>query len=448
MTKDAIVTSKILFSSFEEEMRTYAINNHVPIISDAGLDYLVTVLKGRKVSNILELGTAIGYSASIMSRVSGAMVTTIERDEGMVEIASKNILKQGLENKIRIIYKDALEAFDDVKDRTYDLIFIDAAKGQYKKFFSMYQKLLAPNGVIVCDNLNFHGMVAVNQETLSRGVRGLVRKLRSFKVFLESNISFKTKFSDIGDGMSISSRNHLDLFYLEDAYTSIFCKKEQFAFYDVISDDKQKDKWYHNYIDCQMELTDETYQNLKIIAEKNENTLRIKISHYDADKLNIKPASVDYNIMMAAKPEDILIPNGNMVEIVKLTKNNASLFEEFFYLDNKHFGEEYSLRNAKRLVDVALKDQIQYFGISLENKIVGAIHTFSCNKMAKMENFSILESYRGNHYGARLFKYVTDLLSSQGFELIELIADGNDTYKDLYAKWGFKFISGHYFIMF
>ena len=194
----------LLFDEFDLELKEYAKENNVPIIFDEGLAFLEMIIRLYKPKTILEIGTAIGYSAIRMHKVCGSKITTIERNGKMYEVAKNNILKAKLENEIDVIYKDALEAFDDIKDLTFDLIFIDAAKAQYTKFFEMYQQLLNPKGVIVCDNMLFHGLVDGDVSNQSRSVRGLVRKLNNFHEYLLNNENYKTSIFNIGDGMAVS----------------------------------------------------------------------------------------------------------------------------------------------------------------------------------------------------------------------------------------------------
>ena len=164
------------------------------------------IIRLYKPKKILEIGTAIGYSAIRMSQVVGSEIVTIERNEAMYNEAIKNIEKAGLANKIKVVYKDALEAFDDVKDNEFDMIFIDAAKAQYTKFFNLYTPLLSDKGIVVCDNMLFHGLVEdeANYENQSRSVRGLIRKLLAFHQNLLENKEYTTSIFDIGDGMSVS----------------------------------------------------------------------------------------------------------------------------------------------------------------------------------------------------------------------------------------------------
>ena len=194
------------FNEFDLKLKEYAQEYNVPIIKDEGLAMLEQTIMLSKPLKILEIGTAIGYSAIRMNRLLGSEIYTIERNIDMYNEASKNIKEINKENEIHIIYKDALEAFDDVKNNEFDLIFIDAAKAQYMKFFNLYTPLLKKGGVVFCDNMLFHGLVLdeANYDNLSRSVRGLARKLKAFHDELLSNKDYKTSIFDLGDGVSIS----------------------------------------------------------------------------------------------------------------------------------------------------------------------------------------------------------------------------------------------------
>lgn len=186
------------------DLENYAHENNIPIMLSDGIEFLLKYIKENNIKNVLEIGSAIGYSAIRMSLVDKDIkVTTIERDEERYQEAIKNIGDFGLENQINIIFNDAFEVELDDK---YDLIFIDAAKSQYIKFFEKFKNNLNDDGVIISDNLNFHGLVHEDEKKLSRNVRGLVRKLNNYVEFLKNNKEFKTEFYDIGDGISISKR--------------------------------------------------------------------------------------------------------------------------------------------------------------------------------------------------------------------------------------------------
>ena len=189
-----------------QEIKDFALENKIPIMSDGGIDYLKKDIKENNIKNILEIGTAIAYSAIMMCEVSDdIIVTTIEKDEERYLEAFKNITELNLEERINLIYQDALEV---VVDSKYDLIFIDAAKAQNKKLFERFESNLKSNGTIITDNMNFHGLVNLNLEEIhSRDLRQLVRKIKEYKIFLEENENYVTEFLDIGDGLAISKRN-------------------------------------------------------------------------------------------------------------------------------------------------------------------------------------------------------------------------------------------------
>lgn len=185
------------------EMKKYAEENNVPIMLDDGIDFLTSYIKENNIENILEIGTAIGYSSIMMALVNEKVkVTSIERDEKRYLEAIKNIKKFNLENRINLIYNDAMDV--NLIDE-YDLIFIDAAKAQNIKFFEKFEKNLKVKGTIITDNLKFHGLVEkAEDEISSRNLRALVRKVRAYVEYLKENTRYKTTFYEIGDGISVS----------------------------------------------------------------------------------------------------------------------------------------------------------------------------------------------------------------------------------------------------
>ena len=187
-----------------EELEVYAKENHIPIMLKDGINYMLTYIKENHVRNILEIGAAIGYSAICMCLVDDDIhVTTVERDEERYNEAVKNIKNFHLEDRVTIYYQDAFTL--ELND-LFDLIFIDAAKSQYIKFFEKFTPLLKVGGVVFSDNLNFHGLTHTTEKIESRNVRGLVRKLKDYILFLKENTMFDTEFYDIGDGISISKK--------------------------------------------------------------------------------------------------------------------------------------------------------------------------------------------------------------------------------------------------
>ena len=187
------------------EIRTYAKENNVPIMLDDGIEYLTNYIIKNKITSVLEIGTAIGYSAIMMALANPSLtVTTIERDEKRYLEALKNIKKLNLENRITLIFNDALDV--NITEK-FDLIFIDAAKAQSIKFFEKFEKNLNPNGVIITDNIKFHGLVAKNEEEIeSRNLRALVRKVKEYITYLKTNDRYETEFLELGDGISISKK--------------------------------------------------------------------------------------------------------------------------------------------------------------------------------------------------------------------------------------------------
>ena len=189
-----------------QELEEYARINHVPIMVPDGINYLTNYIKENNVKNILEIGTAIAYSAIKMCLVDNDIkVTTIERNPDMIVKAKENIKKFNMEDRITIIEGDAL---DVEVEGSYDLIFIDAAKSQYIKFFDKYSKLLKDNGTIVTDNLNFHGLRENIDSIESKNLRSMMRKLNDYINFLKDNKEYNTEFINIGDGIGITKRNN------------------------------------------------------------------------------------------------------------------------------------------------------------------------------------------------------------------------------------------------
>lgn len=188
-----------------EEIEKYAEVNNVPIMQKDGIEFLTKYIKDNNIKNILEIGSAIGYSAIKMALTSDDIkVTTIERDNDRYLKAVENIHNFNLNDRINIILGDALETNIEGE---YDLIFIDAAKSQYIKFFEKYEINLKQGGVIVTDNLSFHGLVEDDSKTTNRNTKQLVKKIRKYIEYLKNNTKYKTTFYELGDGVAISRKN-------------------------------------------------------------------------------------------------------------------------------------------------------------------------------------------------------------------------------------------------
>lgn len=187
-----------------KRMEKYADEKGIPIMEEEGINFLTEFIRLNKVKNILEIGSAIGYSAIRMALVDEDItVTTIERDKDRYIEAVKNIKNLELDDRITLILTDA---FDFKVKEKFDLIFIDAAKSQYLKFFNKFSPNLTKKGYIITDNIKFHGLTFSDKTKLSRNLRGLITKLETYISFLENNKDFKTRFFDIGDGIAISTR--------------------------------------------------------------------------------------------------------------------------------------------------------------------------------------------------------------------------------------------------
>ena len=190
-------------------MERYAEANNVPIIELDSIKFIMKYIKMNNVKSVLEIGTAIGYSAILMANATSEVeITTIERDEKRYREAVKNVNACGLDKRIDIVYNDALEV--NLAGHSYDLIFIDAAKGGYIKYFETFCNYLNPGGVIITDNLKFHGLVNNKGTIKSKNLRGIVDKIEKYIEFLNQNKDYITKFYDIGDGLSVSFKRNND----------------------------------------------------------------------------------------------------------------------------------------------------------------------------------------------------------------------------------------------
>lgn len=187
-----------------KEVKKYALENKVPIMVDRGIDFMTRFIADHQIKNILEIGTAIGYSAIMMALSSpDVKITTIEREQDRYMEAVKNIKKFNLEDRITLIFNDA---FDVDIEGGFDLIFLDAAKGQNIRFFEKFEKNLNESGFIITDNMDFHGLVHQEEESMSRNLRGLIRKIKEYEEFLKNNDKYDVSFLPIGDGIAVASK--------------------------------------------------------------------------------------------------------------------------------------------------------------------------------------------------------------------------------------------------
>lgn len=190
-----------------QDMERYAEANNVPIIERDSIIFIDKYIKLNGVKKVLEIGTAIGYSAILMACASKDVeITTIERDEKRYKEALKNIRACEMDKRIDVVFDDALDI--NLAGYKYDLIFIDAAKGQNIKFFEKFKNYLNEGGIIITDNVNFHGLVKNPERIESKNVRQLVDKIIEYREYLSDNDEYITKFYDIGDGLAISFKKN------------------------------------------------------------------------------------------------------------------------------------------------------------------------------------------------------------------------------------------------
>ena len=196
-------------TSFLKELYKTGLMNEVPIIGDDSLMVVLSIMKAKNAKAILEIGTAIGYSSiSFVSDDETRIVDTIERDEVMYNEAIKNIKEVGYQNNINVIFNDANLVDTTSFTKKYDIIFIDAAKAQYQKFFEKYVPFLKEDGIVITDNILFHGcveqVVENNTESLSKNIRKMAEKLDVYNHYLNSLDEYKTYYLNIGDGLAIT----------------------------------------------------------------------------------------------------------------------------------------------------------------------------------------------------------------------------------------------------
>ena len=188
-----------------QDIKNESLDENVPIITDEVLNYMIFTARNIKARNILEIGTATGYSGLFLAQIAnenGGFLTTMEIDEIRYGKAVENFKKLGLFEKNKMIFGDALEEIPKLdKNVKYDFIFIDASKGQYLKFFEKSYELLNENGIIFIDNLMFRGLVAADKEEIPKRYKTIVRRLKEFIEKLNEEYNFV--LLPFGDGVGI-----------------------------------------------------------------------------------------------------------------------------------------------------------------------------------------------------------------------------------------------------
>ncbi len=187
------------------DIKEAALQDDVPIIQDGGLLFLLDLIRENGYKEILELGTAVAYSAINMASIDKKIhIDTIEKNDKMYEQAMINIREQGLSGQITV-YHMPIEEFKT--DKLYDLIFVDAAKAQYGKYLEAFLDNLKEDGKMVFDNMIFHGLIYEADRIESRNLRNLVKKILIFRENMQKDERFDIMlFNNIGDGILLLSR--------------------------------------------------------------------------------------------------------------------------------------------------------------------------------------------------------------------------------------------------
>lgn len=186
-----------------EQIKQKALNDNIPIIMDDTLEVIDNILKKAKPKSILEIGTAVGYSAICFSKFlqDDGIIDTIERDETRILEAKENIKNMNLEEKIHIYEGDAVEILPTI-NKKYDVIFIDAAKGKYPFFLEQAMRCLNEEGIIFADNILYKGYVMSDYNKHKQ--RTAVRNLREYIAKVTENPALETEILEVGDGLAIS----------------------------------------------------------------------------------------------------------------------------------------------------------------------------------------------------------------------------------------------------
>lgn len=186
-----------------QKIKEKALENHIPIIMDDTLEYIYELYKNKPISSILEIGTAVGYSAICFTEIlnENGFIDTIERDEERISEAKENIKKAEVEEKINIFDGDAVEILPTI-NKKYDMVFIDASKGKYPFFLKEALRMLNDNGIILADNILYKGYVMSDYNKHKQ--RTAVRNLREYIKDVTENQNLETEILEIGDGLAVS----------------------------------------------------------------------------------------------------------------------------------------------------------------------------------------------------------------------------------------------------
>ena len=191
-----------------KELRDFAESNSVPIVQKETANLLEFFMSLKKPERVLELGTAIGYSAILMADTSNrkAIIDTVERDPNMILMAKENVKRYDYDKNINIIEGDCLEVLEKLQNQ-YDIIFMDAGKGHYNHFLPHCLRLLKSDGIIIADNVLFRGMVA-SKELVKRRKITIVKRMRSYLELVSKDETLITSVLPMGDGIALTKRRN------------------------------------------------------------------------------------------------------------------------------------------------------------------------------------------------------------------------------------------------
>lgn len=194
-------------SEFLDELEQEAKRDYVPIIRKDMQNLLRFLLRLKRPCNILEVGTAVGFSALLMAEntADDCKITTIENYEKRIPIAHANFKRAGMEHRITLLEGDATEILKELEDR-YDFIFMDAAKGQYLNFLPDLLRLLAEDGMLVSDNVLQDGDLMESRYAVTRRNRTIHSRMRDYLYELKNNPMLETVILPVGDGVTVSIR--------------------------------------------------------------------------------------------------------------------------------------------------------------------------------------------------------------------------------------------------
>lgn len=191
--------------AYLDELEAYAIKTQVPIIRKEMQSFMKTMLVMNKPKQILEVGTAIGFSALLMSEFTDGHITTIENYDKRIPIARDNFKKYHKEDQITLLEGDAMEVLK-ILDGPYDFIFMDAAKGQYIHYLPEIMRLLAPGGVLISDNVMQDGDIIESKYAVTRRDRTIHKRMREYLYTLKHHEELETSILTLGDGVAVSVR--------------------------------------------------------------------------------------------------------------------------------------------------------------------------------------------------------------------------------------------------